>query len=164
MRGRKRRSQWVQRNCLVCGAEFTAKLQPARANRPGHGTCCSKPCQQTNMVRRKIAKQRATFAERFWARVDQSGGPGACWPWTGTKTKLGYGEVSLGNINWSAPRTAIELTSGPTNPSLIICHHCDNPPCCNPAHLYVGTPKQNSEDQQARGKLTLEERIKRRAA
>jgi len=86
----------------------------------------------------------------FWERVDMSGGPDACWPWTGARHPSGYGGVSWRGGRVNAHRVAYELAYG--NPGKgFVCHHCDNPPCCNPAHLFLGTAQDNYRDSIAKG-------------
>jgi hypothetical protein len=83
--------------------------------------------------------------ERLIANVDRSGGPDACWPWTGCRS-LGYGVLSINNRQRRAHRVIYEIAKGLIPKGLRICHKCDNPPCCNPDHLFVGTAKDNSLD------------------
>lgn len=155
------------RNCLICGAAFTAVLPRGfQRKHPGRARYCSNKCWMEGSRRRNIAKQRATFEKRFWARVDKSAGPDACWPWTGgTVAKEGYGIMSLGGRSRTASRISIELTQGhPVPKGLFVCHHCDNPPCCNPAHLYVGTNADNMDDRFRLAGLPLTERRRIREA
>lgn len=93
------------------------------------------------------------FVERFWEKVDKSAGPDACWPWTGA-TQLRYKSktVRQGRIGYTpgrlllAHRAALMLATGEDRPNHEACHSCDNPICCNPAHLFWGTHRENLHD------------------
>jgi hypothetical protein len=92
---------------------------------------------------------------RFWAQV-QRGEPDECWPWTGY-TEDGYGRFSDGERMRFAHELALTYWNGSTRPEgWDTCHRCNNPPCCNPAHLRFGTRQDNVDDmtragRQARG-------------
>lgn len=96
--------------------------------------------------------------ERFWARVDKSGGRDACWPWTATRLPQGYGLVQCTFAGLKYPagthRVAYWLTHGGTFPKDPVCvlHSCDNPSCCNPKHLRLGDRLENMADKMARGR------------
>lgn len=97
--------------------------------------------------------RRKSVAERFWPKVDRSGGPDACWPFTGCIIKpYGHGQFD----KTTAHRIAFFLTHGRL-PAPYGCHSCDNPPCCNPAHLFEGTAQDNIDDMIAKGRMVSAE-------
>ncbi len=95
---------------------------------------------------------RATVEERFWSKV-AIGGPDECWEWKRHRKPFGYGQFRLpgGNPQTSSRVTWI-LTHGEITPGLCVLHRCDNPPCCNPAHLFLGTIADNNADMVAKGR------------
>ena len=90
--------------------------------------------------------------ERFWSKVDRSAGPDACWPWRASCFNKGYGQFSVRQLNLRAHRIAFMLSNGIAARDLLVCHSCDNPPCCNPAHLWTGTQQHNVQDMRAKGR------------
>lgn len=97
------------------------------------------------------AKLQATYAERFWARVDRKG-PRDCWEWTGHASKSGYCHVRKDSKVMLAHRVALALTDGDWDNALDVLHTCDNPRCCNPAHLWRGTQLDNMRDMYNKGR------------
>ncbi len=96
-----------------------------------------------------------TLEQRFWSKVERRG-PDECWPWKRSRNPDGYGKFSVKYQDVRAHRMAYELTNGPLPPRTMVRHSCDNPPCCNPAHLLPGTSRDNIDDmvsrrRQARG-------------
>jgi hypothetical protein len=91
------------------------------------------------------------FKARFWAKVTV-GEKGECWLWTGAKHKFGYGVVSLSRKAVTAHRVSYALANGGIPDGAQILHRCDVPGCCNPSHLYAGTPQQNIDDMHNRGR------------
>jgi len=93
-----------------------------------------------------------TLEDRFWAKVDRSGGPDACWEWTGAKSR-GCGYINRGGKTYvPAPRVAWELANGPIPDGLYVCHHCDNRGCVNHTHLFIGTASDNAQDRNRKGR------------
>ena len=84
----------------------------------------------------------------FWQNVAVRS-PNECWEWRGSRYPTGYGRVRPTQY---AHRLAWGYTHGPIPAGLHVLHHCDNPPCCNPAHLWVGTPADNMRDRDLKGR------------
>ena len=96
------------------------------------------------------------IAERFPDLV-VNGEPDECWPFSGTKDRNGYGRFGIPGRGRNASkvyahRVAWELAFGEIPNGLIVMHTCDNPPCCNPAHLRLGTLADNNRDRSAKGR------------
>ncbi len=97
-------------------------------------------------------------ARRFWSRV-QRGGPDECWPTNWPPNDRGYGVFGLrARQNVYAHRFAWVLLRGPIPRGLCVLHKCDNPPCANPAHLFLGTKTTNAADREAKGRTPQGER------
>lgn len=87
--------------------------------------------------------------KRFWDKVDTSG---RCWNWKAHKCRDGYGHFSIGKVKTHAHRFAYFLAHGGVPEGLYVCHHCDNPGCVKPSHLFLGTQKDNQQDSIAKGR------------
>lgn len=103
-------------------------------------------CQKHYMRKRRTGELTTKrFIAPFWDKV-QKGSPDECWPWLGFKRASGHGLTSHKRLLIHASRKAWILTHGEIKHGLVVCHKCDNPPCCNPAHMYLGTPADNVLD------------------
>jgi hypothetical protein len=91
---------------------------------------------------------------RFWEKVDRRG-PDECWVWKASMGNDGYGRFRVNSPYRSVLRPhkfSFLISHGSTN-GLFVCHTCDNPPCVNPKHLWLGTPLQNTVDAKVKGRL-----------
>lgn len=98
-------------------------------------------------------KGTASLRERLYSRIKIT--PNGCWEFTGYRSAGGYGELGRGRRgegNIRAHRAAWELEHGPIPTGMSVCHACDNPPCCNPDHLFLGTHRANMRDMTSKGR------------
>jgi hypothetical protein len=99
-------------------------------------------------------------ALRFWAKVNKDGpipthrpDLGPCWIWLAAKSRQGYGHFYDGMKTTLAHRFIFQFYNPSSfNKTLLVCHACDNPSCCNPTHLWQGTPHDNTLDSHVKGR------------
>jgi hypothetical protein len=102
-----------------------------------------------------VARPTVSLEEFFWQRVKKTE---TCWIWTGSIEKpFGYGTIHshITGKRLGAHRASWMIHKGPIPENLFVCHKCDNPPCCNPNHLFLGTCADNNRDAWAKGRLLL---------
>lgn len=98
---------------------------------------------------------RGTWAHvlfRFWAQVEKRND--GCWVWTGVCNPRGYGFMSAEAKYTAVHRLSWRIAHGEMPPSEVeVCHRCDNPPCVNPAHLFLGSHSDNMQDCADKGRM-----------
>jgi hypothetical protein len=85
----------------------------------------------------------------FLSHIDKTGD---CWVWTGCLNAYGYGVTRINGKLYTAHRFSWFMTHGPIPDGLCILHKCDNPPCVNPSHLFIGTKADNMWDKSFKGR------------
>lgn len=93
-----------------------------------------------------------TNKERLLPKVNTQN-PSDCWEWGGARDRRGYGRLNILGKTALAHRISWEAFRGPIPDGLHVCHSCDNPPCINPAHLFLGTDRDNIRDAAAKNRL-----------
>lgn len=147
------RNKQTGTSCFTCGHPV-----PVLDGRSWRKKTCSLECR--NAMRRlrytrKPPPPLAPLEVRLWSKVARV--PSGCWEWQGFRQPTGYGQIGMGRQRLgvaSTHRVAWELhNQAAVPPGLVVRHKCDNPPCCNPHHLVVGTHADNHGDMVSRGRM-----------
>jgi hypothetical protein len=140
----------TSRNCEACGSPYGQKIGVSRAQFL-RSRACSRGC-----AARLGTRRRPDPLVRLYAKLDKGPGKGpwgTCWVWMGHRDRFGYGRLNWSDFDTAiAHRVSYQLHHGPIANGLEVRHRCDNPACCNPDHLELGTPDQNTQDKIIRGR------------
>lgn len=134
-------------NCPNCGMEIA--YYPRENHRNGALKFCSRHCQCTYLG---IHRPRRPINERFFEKVFKNPVTG-CWEWQGAHGLDGHGQFVVEHKKVIASRFSWELVHGKIPEGMNVCHKCDNPPCVNPDHLFLGTQSDNIRDCVSKGRL-----------
>ena len=140
------RPPFIDYLCPCCKLQFhraTNKMTKAELANSTH--YCSTSCAN-------LDRERPTIIDRFWRDTPNPINPDACWNWRGLRDSKDYGRIFVGRKQNGHPmfigshRFSFEWHYGPIPPGLNVCHTCDNPPCVNPEHFFLGTQLDNMTD------------------
>lgn len=139
----KGRNTTVILQCQVCDKEF--RKHPSEINRR-EGKFCSRECYRQSIKRNKTPPLQKLQKKTIYPS-------NGCWVWIGGLDRKGYGCVLVDGKTTSPHRLSWTLHHGPIPPELNVCHKCDNPPCWNPNHLFLGTQLENIRDAIAKNRF-----------
>ena len=141
--------------CGFCSSPTIKTTNAVKAARKANRPCfCNWEClKEYNKINPNLNKA----IERFWKKVSKSPGldMGDCWEWVGSRTRGGYGGLTFCGKIKVATHVAYFLTTGympDASKGDVLCHVCDNPPCVNPDHLFLGDRTINIADMHAKGR------------
>lgn len=97
---------------------------------------------------------------RFWEKIKRGRSVNDCWAWIGGTHEYGYGVITV-RLEGKKPqrllahRVSYMIHLGELPTEILVCHQCDNPPCCNPRHFFLGTHGDNSRDSASKGRMSI---------
>lgn len=147
------------KTCIACSktkpiGDFYAGKNMADGRLNRCKVCCRNRCFSG-----AAGRPKKTIRERFDEKYTIEPNSG-CWLWTRSLGMNGYGSISSGSgEKLLAHRVSYELHIGELTDGAFVCHHCDNPPCVNPHHLFLGSPQDNMDDMWSKGRGRTSARV-----
>ncbi len=132
-----------------CGCGEPAPIARQTETRSGH--VIGKPMR---FIYGHCGRVQPKLADDFWASVQRSDNA-SCWPWLKSTQRSGYGRLAFKGSRMGSHQIAWILVNGPIGNGLCVLHKCDNPTCCNPSHLFLGTNNDNIADRMAKGRSVV---------
>lgn len=143
----KNKANYVDCQCGFCGNPLRKRDWEVRRS---SNVFCNRVCMgRANGAHAVLARTRESVESRFWGKVHKTP---ECWLWTGGHFADGYGAIRHNNKPTGTHRLSWEMHNGPIPNGLCVLHHCDNPPCVRPDHLFLGTKKDNAVDMGQKGR------------
>lgn len=155
---------WVAKHGLIapygecqCGCGEDAPTATETAIKHGRVRGMPSRFRSGHNTRVQHPTPKKPIAERFWKYAGKRGAD-ECWLWAGFIAPDGYGKLQIDGRSVGAHRISWELHNGPIPDGMNVLHQCDVRPCCNPSHLFLGTPADNNADKVAKGRQARGER------
>jgi len=142
----------MHKTCEQCGDEYPRHRKFSKAQWEA-SRFCGQECMGSAFSEQN-AKDRPSIEDKFNSMFTKADG---CWEWQGTIDGYGYGVLDHNYRRYRAHVLALQYDGRPVPKGMMACHHCDNPRCVNPAHLYPGSAQDNSDDAVARERLPVGE-------
>lgn len=144
-----------------CGNEFVARIDSVKIERVKSCGCMSGILRSKSLTKHppkeyhtngvlKIPFLNKDIINRFWSKIALTANPNKCWIWNGTGER--YGGFRMGKATYKSNRIAYFIHYGEDPAEMEVIHSCDNPKCCNPAHLSLGDHYENMQDMKEKGR------------